>query len=133
MAINNSAISDGATTSFTGGTSKTLSASGVTIANGIQVIDASVTDFRIRPAITFKNSVPKLDNATGEWGKGSRKATIVLPKILASGKQGFPCVRISLEDFPEMTQAEIDKLRSYAAQILQDADFDAFWRTGAVS
>lgn len=132
MAIINGTIADGATASFTGGTSKTLVSSGVSVPNGIQVMDASVTDFRIRPSVTFKNKVPKL-GSDGEWGKGARSANVVLPKILTSGKQGFPCVRINLEDFPEMTQAEIDKLRSYAAQIILDADFDAFWRTGATS
>lgn len=132
MAINNGTIADGATVSATGGTSKTLVASGVAVTNGVQVMDSSVTDFRVRPTLTAKNKVPKV-LATGEWTKGVRSMNIVFPKILASGKQGFPCIRISLEDFPEMTQAEIDKMTNWAAQALIDADFASFWRTGAVS
>lgn len=131
MSILNGTILDAGTAVFSGGTSKTLTLAGKDIPNGVAVADFSVTDFRIRPKVEFRNSESKL-SATGVYGKGSRQATVVIPKILANGTQGFPCIRIKLEDFPEMTTTEIDRLRSFASQLLLDADFTAFWQTGAV-
>lgn len=132
MAIINGTILDGGTAVFSGGTSKTLTAVGKEIPNGIAVADFSVTDFRVRPRVELKNIEPKL-GSTGKWGKGNRQCVVTIPKILADGTQGFPCVRIKLEDFPEMTTTEIDRLRSYVSQIMLDADFTAFWQTGSLT
>lgn len=133
MPINGATVlKAGATTTFGGGSSVTLTTDGLEIKSGVHVIDASVTDYRIRPNFTFRNRPPALQ-ADGTYGKGKRSAQVDVPKILASGKQGFPRVRIELEDYPEMTQAEVDELRSLAAQAIKDADFDSFWRTGSTS
>jgi hypothetical protein len=120
-------------TSFapTGGTSVTLSTTGQTIANGVQVADMAVADFRVRPTITFKNRVATLQ-ADGTWSKSKLDYTIVVPKVLASGKMAFPVARGSLECHPEMTAAEVTKLIQWSCQIWYDADFAAFLTTGAV-
>lgn len=131
MPINGGTIADGGTpAAATGGTVKTYTAGGQSIMNGIQVIDPSVTDFRIRPNATFKTANAKL-SPLGKWSKGKRSVTYVIPKVLSDGTQAFPLVRISLEDHPEMTEAEILRLLSNAAQLLYDADFQAFWKTGS--
>lgn len=132
MPLQNASIQDGATIGVTGGTTVTLSTDGLQVPSGIHLIDASVTDYRTRPNVTCRNKVPVLQ-PDGTYGKGRRTMALAFPKVLASGKQGFPCIRIELEDFPEMSQAEIDKMRNWAAQVLTDSDFISFWQTGSLA
>jgi len=131
MPIKNGTILSGATISATGGTSSTLTSDGQTVQNGVHVIDASVTDFRVQPHITFKNRPAKV-GSDGKWGKFKRENVLTIPKILADTSQGFPNIRVTLEGFPEMTQAEIIKLIDWQAQLFTDADFRSFWLSGAV-
>jgi len=130
MPINGLTISEGATASFTGGTTKTYTSDGLAVTNGIHTIDASVTDFRTRPSNTHKTVPPKL-LSDGSWTKGSVSVKHVRPKLLASGKQEFPNVEVIMRAHPENVQAEVDALRLAAAQLLMDSDTDAFWRTGS--
>jgi len=130
MGLNSSTLLLGATCSATGGVSHSFTPDGLMISNGLHLIDAAITDYRTRPSITVKTKQPTL-LPDGTWGRGKRSMTITLPKVLSSGKQEFPNVRIELSDHPEMSQAEIDALTCYAAQSLFDADFLAFWRTGS--
>lgn len=132
MGLQNGTLMDGATFTVNGGTSKTLSVDGQQVVGGIHLQDASVTDYRTRPNATVKTKLPSL-LSDGTYGKGKKSFTLVHPKVLASGKQGFPLLRIELEDFPEMTQAEIDKLLIWGTQILCDADFLTYWRTGSLA
>lgn len=132
MPLQNASILDGASISATGGTSVTLSTDGLQVPSGIHLIDASVTDYRARPNVTCRNKVPVIQ-PDGTYGKGRRSTVLAFPKVLESGKQGFPCVRIELEDFPEMSVAEIDKMLNWAAQVLTDPDFVSFWRTGSLA
>lgn len=132
MTIQTGVILEGGTVTFAAGTAKTLATDGVQVNGGVHVCEPSVTDFRARPGVSFKTVQPTLAS-DGTWNKGNRQIVLTIPKVLASGKQGFPCVRIKLEDFPEMTQAEVDRLRNWASQVVMKADFDAFWRTGALS
>lgn len=132
MGLQNGTLMDGATLTVNGGTTKTLSVDGQQVTGGIHLQDASVTDYRTRPNATVKTKLPVL-TSDGTYGKGKKSFTLVHPKVLASGKQGFPLLRIELEDFPEMTQAEIDKLLIWGSQILCDADFLTFWRTGSLA
>lgn len=132
MGLQNGTLMDGATFTVNGGTSKTLSVDGQQVTGGIHLQDASVTDFRTRPNATVKTKLPVL-GSDGYYGKGKKSFTIVHPKVLANGKQGFPLIRIELEDYPEMSQAEVDKLLIWGTQILCDADFQTFWRTGSLA
>lgn len=119
--------------SATGGTSSTLSPDGQTVQNGIHVSDAAVLDLRVRPHWTFKNYIPTLDPLTKKYGKGKRVATGTFPRTMADGLPGFPVIRIQVEDYPEMTDAEVTKILDWGAQCLFDADFRPFWKTGNVS
>jgi len=131
MSIINGTILTGATLSAAGGTSSTLTTDGQTVQNGVHVIDAGVTDFRVQPHVTFKNKPAKVDTS-GIWGKFKRESVLTIPKILTSGAQSFPLIRVSFEGLPEMSQAEIDKLLDWQAQLFFDSDFRTFWRTGSV-
>lgn len=130
MTIRNSSILTGATLAATGGTASTLKTTGTTIPNGVQVCDTGVTDARIRPTLTFKTRPATLRN-DGTWQKQKCEMTVVIPKIVASGKVEFPVLRQSIELHPEMTQAEIDKLASWGAQLLFDTDFADYRNNGS--
>lgn len=132
MALQNGTIVTGATPSITGGTSKTLSVDGVSVQNGIHLIDASNTDITTRLAVTAKSKPGQLDSVTGEWSMDKRSLTVTVPKVINS-KQKFPSVYITIQTHPLMTQAEIDSLCYIAAQTLFDADFDNFRRVGALA
>ena len=132
MGLQNGTLSDGGNITVTGGTTVTLSVDGQQVIGGIHLQDASVADYRTRPNATAKTKMPTL-TADGTYGKGKKSLTLVFPRVLASGKQGFPLVRLELEDFPEMPMADIDKMLTWASQILSGASFRNFWRTGSLS
>lgn len=132
MGLLNGTILDGGVIATTGGTSKTLSSDGLQVAGGIRLIDASVADYRARPTFLFRTVQPSMQ-ADGTLGKGKRELVITIPRVNALGKQTFPCIRVRLEDFPEMTPEEVAKLSNYACQVLSDSDFAAFWATGSQS
>lgn len=133
MPLNGASIANGPTISITGGTAVTLTSNGMTVKNGIQLIDAAVTDFRTRPVVTAQSTPPALDKATGKWSKGKKSISITTPKILADGTQEFPNITVAMKDHPENTPAEQQKLREWAIQALQDADFSSFWSAGSVA
>lgn len=132
MALQNATILDGGTCSATGGTSKTFTPDGVPVTRGIHLIDASVTDFRIRPQMSVAVKQPTL-NSDGSWSKGRKTLTLVIPKILASGAQVFPLVRVEFEDHPEMSTTEQTRLLGIAAQALFDTDFANLWSVGSLA
>lgn len=133
MPLNGATLLAGPSISITGGTVKTFTSNGLTVKNGIQIIDASVTDFRIRPVMTVKVTQPVLDKVTGKWLKGKKEISLTIPKLLADGSQEFPNITVILKDHPENSAAEIQALREFALQTLNDADFASFWAAGSVA
>lgn len=132
MPLNGASIPVGCTWTPAGGTAKTYTNDGLTVANGVHLIDASVADYRTRPQMTAKVKQPTLDSL-GVYSKGRRSVVVTIPKVLASGKQVFPLIRIELEDHPESSAAEIATLLSIGANVLIDTDFSNFWNTGSVA
>lgn len=126
-------VIEGGTGSVTGGTAKTYSPDGLMVTGGLHIADLSVTDIRTRPSITVKNSPASVDAKTGVWSDGKREVTCTRPKILASGVQKFPNIRIMVKDHPEMSQAEIDAMWLMVAVVATHADFAAFRRTGSLA
>jgi len=133
MGLQNATILDGGTISVSGGTSKTLTTDAMPVVGGIHLIDASVSDIRVRPTLTCKVKQPSVEQSTGKWNSGWKQVTLTFPKILADGTQKFPSMYIKLSDHPEMTDAEYEKFLIWAAQVIRDADFAAFWRTGSAA
>lgn len=133
MPIQGGTILTGATISASGGTSSTLSADGQTVQNGVHVSDMAVTDFRVRPHATFKNVFATLNKTTGKWSKGKKSCVATFPRTMTDGTAGFPLLRIILEDFPEMTDAEYEKMVTWGAQLFYNASFKPFWKTGSVA
>lgn len=125
---------NGATATFSGGTSKTFTPDGTTVENGIRIIDASVTDFRVRPSITLKNRNPLLSNGPiPKWTKDKRSAVYQIPFVTASGEIAFNTLRLEREIHPETTSAAALDFNAVSAQICLDADFASFWATGSMA
>lgn len=133
MAIQNAVVKSGSTAMTpTGGSDVTFTPDGLSVANGIHVADAAQTDYRIRRNMTLKNKVPTL-LADGSYSKDKKSVTLVVPKILASGKTVFNLIRLEREVHPESTAAEALDLCMIGAQLLSDSDFTAFWSSGSLA
>lgn len=132
MPISGMTLLSGATNSAAGGTAKTFSLDGLQVKSGVHVADLSVTDFRLRPGITFKSRMPA-KRADGTWQKGKFSATLTIPKLLADGKTvEYPLGRLEVEPHAESTDAEIIAILCYMAQLCFDTDTVPFFKTGAL-
>lgn len=131
MALSSFAVLAGGTNSASGGTSKTYSADGKPVPGGLHVSDTSVTDFRVRPNITFRFREPKYNSTLKTFSKNKQTATLVIPKLLASGSVEYNLIRIEREVHPESTAAEMLELNIQGAQLLFDSEVAQFWATGS--
>lgn len=132
MSVQTATIIDGATASFTGGTSRTYTPSAQKVNNGINIVDTSAADYRIRTNLSLRGVEPVTDKSGVVVTKGQRVVTVTSPKILASGSIDFPCVEVKFKFHPEQSAAEKLELRKKAAQALLDTDFDNFWEYGSI-
>lgn len=132
MPINGATILEGATCSATGGTAKTFSQNGANIKNGVQVVDTSVIDSRLRPAFTATSRVAA-QQPDGKWSFERRDLTLVRPKLLADGSVAFNSVRVIFAFHPESSAAEIAELKGSACQPLFDADFANYFLIGSLA
>lgn len=131
MGIQNMTLLDGATVSATGGTAKTFTPDGVTVPNGIHVADAANADFKTRENIVFRTKNPALVN--GEYTKGKRWVTYVIPMVLTSGAIVFNLVRVEVEVHPDMPSAAFVDMLKKASQLFIDSDMTTFWSAGSLS
>lgn len=133
MGIVNSAIVINGTASIAGGTSVTLTDDSKQVKNGRHLVNAAITDFRVRPEIYATVRQPSLESDGVTYTKARKEVQITLPKLLTSLKTSFPTGRIILEDHPEMTAAEQLTLLSWMVSVMIDADWAAFWASGSTS
>lgn len=125
-------VSDACTVSVTGGTNRTLSQAGPVLANGVHVIDTSITDFRVQPTFDFVSRQPVL-NSDGTYVKSRRSCHIVRPKLLASGKYETNSGDVIMKMHPESTAAEFAAMKKDLIQAIIDSDFDNFWQLGTTA
>lgn len=132
MPINSCTIVEGATCSVTGGTAKTFKANGSVVKGGVQVVDTSVTDARVRPSLTF-TARPAVQSADGKtWSFERRETVYIRPKLLANGTVAFNSVRVIVNFHPESSAAEVAELFNSSAQINFDTDFADFRNIGSL-
>lgn len=113
-----------------GGASRTLSSDGVAVNGGVHLIDAAVTDYRVRPTAIFKYRPPVYNAATKTWSKDRKSFQFVIPEILADGSITYNLVRGEREMHPESLNAKALELNYSASQMFTDADMVNFWGTG---
>lgn len=129
MGITTLSLSAGATVSASGGTAQNFAPDNQKVVNGIHLVDTSVADYRIRPAITAKAKSP-VEQADGSFTKDFRSVTMVKPFIDSKGKVQYDYIRVERALHPESTwQADSRKM---GAQLAIDSDLDAFYSVGSM-
>lgn len=130
MGANNATIKKDATAMTpTGGTDVTYSQTGKSVPGGIEVQDAAVTDFTVRPTAELKSRPPSLGK-DGYFSKRKTDAKLVFPKKRADGSTVFSVWRLTNESAVELTAAEFADQKYRAAQFITDTDFNSFWSDG---
>lgn len=130
MGLTSFSILDGAASiAASGGTAKTYSTDGQTVQDGIHVIDASVTDFRVRPEVLFKTRRPIFKN--GRWNKDKKGFLLVEPILLADGTTEYNSLRVERLIHPETTDAKALSFNTRGAQLLTGASQASYWSTGS--
>lgn len=132
MGLTNASILTGAAVNATGGTAVNYTPDGLAVKNGVHLIDASVTDFRLRPQVTAKTKNPSL-LPDGNYGKDNREILLVEPFVDSKGKTQFDFIRIERSMHPESSAAKGVDLLKKAAQLCVDTDTTSFWATGSLS
>lgn len=118
--------------STTGGTAMTLSSDGQEVKNGVHVADMGEDNFLVRTNITFRTRNP-MRQSDGSYSKAKRYATIVVPKLLASGDYAFNLSRVETEIHPESTAAEALNIFLLTHQIMVDSDTLSFFSNGSLA
>lgn len=128
MGLQNLQILTGATIAISGGTAQTFSPDNLEVVGGVHVVDASVTDFRIRPQITFtaKSPTKKTD---GSYTKEIRRAKLVFSYIDSAGIVQYDFVQVETSLSPG--SVNLPELRKKGAQLLVDSDTDNFFTVGS--
>lgn len=132
MPMSSLGLTSGGTLSATGGTAVTFSPNNKPIANGIELIDASQADFRLRPTIIGKFRQPVQTSPTA-FTKQKVSFVLKVPKLKADGTYVTNYGRLELEFDPETTTTEQDNLATMTAQLAFDSDTLQFRRVGSVA
>lgn len=133
MGLKNMSLLSAATVAASGGSALVFADDGVTIPNGVHLIVPADSDYQTRRQVTVKYRPPTLDAKTGAYGKDKKSITLVLPQVLSTGTVVFNTVRIEREVHPSLAAATCVELNKLGAQLLSDADLDAFWATGSLT
>lgn len=130
MSLQNASILTGATLSATGGTAQSFVPDGLEVKGGVHIVDSSVADFRIRPAITAKSTQP-VTLPDGTFSKDKRIITYVEPFIDSKGVVQYDYVKIERRMHPESSAAKGVSILNKGAQLMFDADTTNFWALGS--
>lgn len=133
MGLKTMSLSASATVATSGGTALVFAEDGVTIQNGLHLIIPADADYQTRRQATVKYRPPTLDAKTATYSKDKKSISLSKPIVLADGRVVFNTIRIEREVHPELAAADAVELNKLGAQLLTDADTDAFWATGSLS
>lgn len=134
MPINGLSIADSATSiAATGGTAQVFTPDGVTVNNGIHVAAAAVTDFRVRPHISFVNKNPQR-KADGSYTLGTRTQKYTEAYLDATtGIVHYVTTVIETRWSPVVPAATVKNARYKAAQLMFVAGLENFNASGDLS
>lgn len=113
----------------TGGSDLTFTA-GPVLPSGIQMLDTSVADFRLRPFVKW-NYRPWTQTNAGQYTKAKMTAVLVVPKLIADGTVKYNLFEIRQEFHPESTAAEVLNLGLMGIQMRSNSNASGFWTTGS--
>jgi hypothetical protein len=122
----------GATLSATGGTAITYTTDNKTVANGLHLIDASESNFIVRPNILVKTKDP-VKMPDGSYTKDRKSIVIFEPFIDSTGKTHLNLIRVEREVHPETDAADALDLLKKGGQVCFDTDTTAFFASGSLA
>lgn len=132
MSVQNATVLVGATTSFSGGTSRNYVITGKKVVDGVHLVDvAAATGATAKHAYAVSKSAGK--RADGEFLLEKRSVRFVNPKLSSQGNYIYPSAEIVLNVYPESTQAEIAELLQLALQGGADTDFASLFSVGSLA
>lgn len=127
-----SVLKDG-TVSTTGGTATTALLQNRDQAGVTLLIDDG-SELLVQPKINFTARSPRESNgAPNGFTQRRAKAHLEFPVILDNGNRTINTIKLELAADVEMTDAEIESMLVYAAQVIADSDFSDFWKRGSLS
>lgn len=130
MPANNGTIKKNATAMTpTGGTDVQYTKTSKSVPQGIEVQDATVSDFTVRPLIEMKSRPPALQK-DGYYSKRKTEMKLVIPKKRSDGSTVFAVRRIIDETPVEFTTSEFNDMHFQSAQLISDTDYYNFWANG---
>lgn len=132
MSMTSLALTSGATPTITGGSTVTYSPNNAVVPNGISLVDASVSDFRLRPTIIGKYRAP-MQTGPSSFSKAKVSFTLRVPKLKSDGTYVYNFGRLEIEYDPECTTAEQDNIANQIAQLAFDSDTLNFRRVGSIA
>lgn len=106
---------------------------GMSVQNGLHVVDTSSSDYATMKSITFKLRRPVVNVKTGAYGKDKRTIVHVVPVRLASGAIVFNTLRIEREIHPETNASDIAAIDSIGCQLLSIAATEDFRGIGSLA
>lgn len=133
MGLKNMSLTSAGTISVTGGSALAFAEDGIAIANGVHLIVPGDPDYQTRRQVTAKYRPPTLNPKTNSYGKDKKSMSLTLPQVLPDGSVVFNVIRMEREVHPSLSAASCTELNKLGAQMLTDADLDAFWATGSFS
>lgn len=135
MSLDGLVLKEGGTTTTSGGTDMTFGRSGKSVTNGIAIVNTGDSDILTREEIICVSKASNV-NADGSMTKQKTKLQYTIPFETTDNGVVYSLVRVEIEVHPLQLSASatlIDTLREQGAQLLKDADTDAFWDTGSLS
>lgn len=130
MGMTNLAVTKGGTLTASGGTSLAFSPNNAPVKNGISIINAAQTDFRLRESILSTYRAP-VQTGPSAFSKAKITFFVKVPRLKADGTYSSNLGRLEFEIDPETPIAEQDDLFLITAQLAVEADTLNFRRTGS--
>lgn len=131
MSMTNLAVTKGGALSVTGGTALSFSPNNAPVQNGVNLINAAQTDFRLRENILGKYRAP-VQNGPASFTKAKITFFVKVPRLKADGTYSSNIGRLEFEIDPETPVSEQDDLFLITAQLAVDSDTLNFRRTGSI-
>jgi len=133
MSIRNLTLKLVPTVAFTEGTDVSLTETGQTIQNGLQLSNTDENEILSRYVVTLKSRLPVLDPKKGTFTKGKQSIVITIPTQLADGSVVFDTIRIERDNHPSSPFSHGHSLNGLAAQMLTSESFTKFWDAGSLA
>jgi hypothetical protein len=128
MSISTASVLKDGTVSATGGTATSLKTKGQDLGK-ISCIFDDGSEFINQSTVLFQATDPKVKtNTPNGYTQARSVATIHVPLVLDNGNTTKNSLSITLSVDHESTDAEVETMLVYGAQLLSDSDFSDFWK-----